>query len=208
MTRTKNKTLGLAGITLGLMLALLMQCTRANPPTPAPTPATAPGTTPATAPAPAPALAPASTVAPAPAVAEAPPPAPWVAPPEAQKLTNSVKATSQSTSQGKQNYMQGCYACHGEKGDGKGANAATLNPHPSSFTDKAAMAKISDGELFWKITNGDGKGMPAYNSQYSDTERWNLVNYIRAFKAMPSPASAPAKPAAPATGKKPAAKKH
>jgi high-affinity iron transporter len=119
-----------------------------------------------------------------------------------------VKATSGSTSQGKQNYMQGCYACHGEKGDGKGANSATLNPHPSSFTDQAAMAKIKDGELFWKITNGDGKGMPAYNSQYSDTERWNLVNYIRTFKAMHSPASAPAKPAAPATGKKPAAKKH
>jgi cytochrome c len=92
-----------------------------------------------------------------------------------------VKATSDSISQGKQSYMQTCYVCHGAKGDGKGANWSALNPPPSSFTDQARMAQISDGELFWKITHGDGKGMPAYHSQFSDTDRWNLVNYLRTF---------------------------
>jgi mono/diheme cytochrome c family protein len=201
MTRTKSITLGLAGLTLGLMLPLLMRCTSATPPTPAPATETAK----ANVPAPTPAMAPASTATPAPAVAAAPPPppVPFIAPPEAKKQTNPVKATKESLSQGKQMYMQGCYACHGEKGDGRGPNAYALTPLPTSFTDQAAMAKVSDGELFWKITNGNGnggKGMPAYNNQYSDTDRWNLVNYIRSFKAEKAAATA-------TTGKKPTHKK-
>ena len=44
----------------------------------------------------------------------------------------------------------------------------------------AAVQSDTDGELFWKITNGRGS-MPAWR-QLPETERWQIVNYIRTLK--------------------------
>jgi mono/diheme cytochrome c family protein len=40
------------------------------------------------------------------------------------------------------------------------------------------MKKATDGELFWKITEGRPP-MPSYEHQLSETQRWQLVNYLR-----------------------------
>ena len=110
---------------------------------------------------------------------------PWKAPEEAKKIANPVKATPESIAKGKTIYYQVCHVCHGEKGDGKGPAGAALNPPLGNFTDKARMDGQTDGELFWKITNGDGGSMASYKNQYSDTDRWNLVNYLRTFCPAP-----------------------
>ncbi|MFZ4986950.1 MAG: c-type cytochrome [Blastocatellia bacterium] len=39
----------------------------------------------------------------------------------------------------------------------------------------------SDGELYWKITNGKSP-MPASRIRFTDEQRWQIVNYIRTFK--------------------------
>jgi mono/diheme cytochrome c family protein len=41
------------------------------------------------------------------------------------------------------------------------------------------MNQATDGELFWKMTTGRSP-MPPW-SQLSDTQRWQLVNYIRSL---------------------------
>ena len=46
--------------------------------------------------------------------------------------------------------------------------------------ETAAAQSDTDGELFWKITNGRG-AMPAWR-QLPETERWQIVNYIRTLK--------------------------
>jgi mono/diheme cytochrome c family protein len=52
-----------------------------------------------------------------------------------------------------------------------------LNIHPAKLSDPK-LSTESDGALFWKITTGK-KPMPTYGKRLSETDRWNLVNYIR-----------------------------
>jgi mono/diheme cytochrome c family protein len=51
------------------------------------------------------------------------------------------------------------------------------------------MKDVTDGELFWKMSKGRGV-MPAWEDQFSETQRWELVNYLRTL--LPKPVSAPA----------------
>jgi DMSO reductase family type II enzyme heme b subunit len=88
---------------------------------------------------------------------------------------------------GKAVYEQKCRSCHGEKGDGQGPGAERLDPRPRDFT--AGLYKIrstrtktpSDQDLFAIITKGmPGTSMPAW-ANLPETDRWNLVAYIKAF---------------------------
>jgi mono/diheme cytochrome c family protein len=105
----------------------------------------------------------------------------WQAPEEAKKVKNPEKSAPESIAKGKEIFTKTCVVCHGDKGDGKGPAGAALNPPPANFTDKKAMDTMTDGELFWKMSKGDGSAMASYEKQISETDRWNLVNYIRTF---------------------------
>jgi mono/diheme cytochrome c family protein len=45
------------------------------------------------------------------------------------------------------------------------------------------MDSMKDGEIYWVATNGIGKTMPAAKDKLSDTERWQVVNYVRSLRA-------------------------
>jgi len=102
----------------------------------------------------------------------------WDAPASAKSISNPVKTSASSISEGKNLYMKDCKSCHGAKGKGDGPKAENLDVSCKDFT-KADFQKQSDGEIFWKITNGRDP-MPTFKSK---TEaRWNLVNYLRTLK--------------------------
>jgi hypothetical protein len=61
--------------------------------------------------------------------------------------------------------------------DADGPAVIELNIHPAKLSDPN-LATESDGALFWKITTGK-KPMPTFGKRFSETDRWNLVNYIR-----------------------------
>ena len=55
-----------------------------------------------------------------------------------------------------------------------------MNPRPADLTQHAFPGIHTDAQLYEWITNGFlGTRMPAFNSTLSDTDRWNLVNFIR-----------------------------
>ncbi len=104
----------------------------------------------------------------------------WVAPASADKIINPIKNDAAAAKSGKKIYAQLCAVCHGAKGKGDGIAAASLNPKPANFKN-AEIQKQTDGALFWKITNGRTP-MAAYKESLSETQRWQLVNYLRTFK--------------------------
>jgi mono/diheme cytochrome c family protein len=101
------------------------------------------------------------------------------APKDAQAVKNPIKADVASLERGKALYAKNCALCHGDKGDGKGPEAAGLTPPPADFTSKEEMGR-TDGALFWVVSNG-GYPMPDYSKTLTENERWDLVNYVRAF---------------------------
>jgi mono/diheme cytochrome c family protein len=70
--------------------------------------------------------------------------------------------------------------CHGVTGKGHGPVGAALNPRPADLTQHAIPGVHTVAQLYEWITNGfPGSRMPAFKSTLSDTDRWNLVNFIR-----------------------------
>lgn len=105
---------------------------------------------------------------------------PWPATDAAMKMKNPVKADAASIGEGKELFAQHCKSCHGAKGKGDGAKAEKIDISCGDFTS-AEFAKASDGELFWKTTEGR-KPMPSFKEKLSDNERWSIVNFMRTLK--------------------------
>jgi mono/diheme cytochrome c family protein len=108
------------------------------------------------------------------------PPVPWVAPADARAVKSPLKATPDVIKAGQETFRENCEVCHGPKGDGTGPTAKTLTIKPANFTDAKMMASETDGSLFWKMSKGRG-AMPSWEDQLSDTERWQLVAFIKTF---------------------------
>lgn len=103
----------------------------------------------------------------------------WVAPPEAKNVKNPVARSDKVIADAKKTAEANCVACHGAKGVGDGPAAAALPVKPANWTSPAVQGE-SDGEIFWKITNGRGP-MPPWK-HLSENDRWALVHYIRTLK--------------------------
>lgn len=106
----------------------------------------------------------------------------WKVPAEAKSLQNPVPATAATLADAREQYANICQKCHGINGDGKIPPGATYfySTKPTNFTNARIVDKMSDGEIFWKMTNGR-KPMPAFKKRLSDEQRWELVNLIRVF---------------------------
>jgi mono/diheme cytochrome c family protein len=101
----------------------------------------------------------------------------WLSPAASAAKKNPITSTPESIGAGQKIYSKTCVMCHGKTGDADGPAVVELNIHPAKLSDPH-LATESDGSLFWKITTGK-KPMPAYGKRLSETDRWNLVNYVR-----------------------------
>ena len=101
--------------------------------------------------------------------------------PESARALKSPLTTAQSKPElGKAAYEKSCAACH--DGDGSARSKATLKPAPTNLVDHR-MDSMKDGEIYWVITNGIAKSMPPFRKQWSDLERWQIVQYVRWLRA-------------------------
>jgi len=103
---------------------------------------------------------------------------PWQAPASAKAVRNPVKPTAAVLKDGGELYQKNCVICHGKAGASNGPAAGSLPQKPADFTDRQMMKNATDGELFWKITTGRVP-MPSWQDRLSETERWELVFYLR-----------------------------
>ena len=100
----------------------------------------------------------------------------WKAPADAKKMKNPVKGVGNA----KKTIQTNCVTCHGASGKGDGPAAAALPPPKPADWTSAKVQSESDGELFWKISNGRG-AMPPWK-HLAEKDRWEIVNYIRTLK--------------------------
>jgi mono/diheme cytochrome c family protein len=101
----------------------------------------------------------------------------WLSPAASAAKKNPIAPTQNSIAAGQKIYSKTCMMCHGKSGDADGPAVIELNIHPARLSNPQLDTE-SDGSLFWKITTGK-KPMPAFGKRLSETDRWNLVNYIR-----------------------------
>jgi mono/diheme cytochrome c family protein len=101
-------------------------------------------------------------------------------PPDDSKRVNAVKPDADSIALGKRTYSSQCAMCHGAAGDGKGDLAEDMKLKLYDYRDPEALKGYTDGDLFYILNKGTEK-MPGQGDRMSDTQKWNLVNYIRSF---------------------------
>ncbi|HEY7024237.1 MAG TPA: cytochrome c [Candidatus Limnocylindrales bacterium] len=102
--------------------------------------------------------------------------------PESQ-LANPVPATVDSIAAGNAVYLNNCSRCHGVDARGGGPDAGTTELRPPALTGPGShLGQHSDGDLHYFINNGLPGGMPAWSSQLTDQEVWEVIDYLRSVQ--------------------------
>ena len=103
------------------------------------------------------------------------------APASAKSLKSPLSADQAKPELGRPLYEKTCLSCHGPDGQAKGAEALKMKPKPTSLADHR-MDSMTDGEIYWVITNGIDKSMPGFKTQLNDADRWRIVAYVRSLR--------------------------
>ena len=111
---------------------------------------------------------------------------PWIVPPAEKARKNPLTAADVNLAAVKEIYGDKCNNCHGDKGKGDGSDAMMYDPPPSDLTDSAKIGKLTDGEIFYQISEGR-KPMPSFKKKLTEEQRWKLVLLVRSFAAPSAP---------------------
>lgn len=102
-------------------------------------------------------------------------------PGSARDLKNPVKLDDTVLNEGRAHFADHCAVCHGNDGKGETEVGKGLYPKAPDMSD--GSPDLSDGELFYIITNGVRlTGMPGWGdprNPRSNEETWQLVHFIR-----------------------------
>src|SRR5262252_7144400 len=101
---------------------------------------------------------------------------------EAKKIKNPVPTSAESVAAGKALYTRNCRFCHGDDAKGNG-QMAPKDTHPSDLTDAKWDRGSTDGEIFLVMRDGAGPDfkMKGMKGRMTDTDMWNVVNYLRSI---------------------------
>ena len=105
-------------------------------------------------------------------------------------IQNPVPADARSLHNGRMYYSINCAVCHGDAGKGDGPITKTKPPaiFPPPLIGASAEGR-TDGYLWAIIRNGRG-AMPSYN-RIEESDRWDVVNYIRGLQGRYQVATGP-----------------
>jgi mono/diheme cytochrome c family protein len=118
----------------------------------------------------------------------------WAVPLAAKQLKNPLPLDPASAAkQILPLFLDKCSECHGERGQGNGPQAKMYDPRPFDLTETARLKEITDGELFYVISQGH-KPMPSYKKKLTEEQRWQLVLLVRYLSNTTPPPVPTAKP--------------
>lgn len=103
----------------------------------------------------------------------------FLIPGDAASQANPVATSPEVLSSAGKIFTTRCAVCHGTDGKGQTAIGSHIYPRAADLTSARVQNK-SDGALHWVIGNGlPHTGMPGWSPLVSDTEIWQLVDYVR-----------------------------
>lgn len=94
-----------------------------------------------------------------------------------KELIDPYLETKVSKARGQEVYLQFCFPCHGEKGEGDGPVVMKKFPRPPSY-NSARIKAFTKGRIFHVITKGF-RLMPSHGSQILERDRWFVAQYIK-----------------------------
>jgi mono/diheme cytochrome c family protein len=102
--------------------------------------------------------------------------------PDGKKMKNPVASSADSIAAGQALYTKNCRFCHGADAKGNGP-MAPKDTHPSDLTDAKWDRGGTDGELFLVLRDGAAPDfkMKGYKGRMSETDMWNVINYVRSI---------------------------
>ncbi len=103
----------------------------------------------------------------------------WQAPAAVAADANPYPSSPATLAQGREVFTLQCTPCHGASGKGDGPAGAFLGKPMPDFT-KPEFQQQTDGELFWKISNGNAP-MPTFSEILETEQRWVVVDFLRTF---------------------------
>jgi mono/diheme cytochrome c family protein len=106
------------------------------------------------------------------------------APAEFAGLNNPYTGDQAAIAEGAALFATTCATCHGATGLGDGPAALGLDPQPATLADQDMMMSMSDGYLFWRVSEGGAKepfnsAMPAWKGVYNEEQIWKLIAFLR-----------------------------
>ena len=104
------------------------------------------------------------------------------------EVPQKLSETPEAIAAGKKVYEKRCWYCHGIEGQGDGPASKTMFPKPRNFTRNEYKVRSTtfgsvptDEDLFRIITSGiEGTAMPFW-STIAETERWQVIYYVKTF---------------------------
>jgi hypothetical protein len=105
---------------------------------------------------------------------------PQMTPDDAAKK-NPIAPTPEGLAEARKLYGYHCAMCHNKNGDGKGDLAVEMKLDLHDWRDSSSIEKMTDGELFFIVSNGKGKMLGGEGDRTPEKVRWNLVNLVRSF---------------------------
>ena len=101
---------------------------------------------------------------------------------DGKKMKNPVATSAESIGAGQALFTKNCRFCHNADAKGNGP-MAPKDTHPSDLTDAKWDRGATDGELFLVLRDGAGPEftMKGYKSRMSETDMWNVINFLRSL---------------------------
>jgi mono/diheme cytochrome c family protein len=95
-------------------------------------------------------------------------------------MQNSIPDSPEVEKEAMAHWADHCAACHANDGSGQNTMGRQMYP-PAPDMRKQGTQKMTDGELFYIIENGERMtGMPAWGgTKHGQADSWKLVRFIR-----------------------------
>ncbi len=106
----------------------------------------------------------------------------WDVPEEERAVNNPLEVSPEVLAAGEASYKKQCILCHGDSFKSDGSAVAMFPKKPPDLSTKAARERLTDGEIFYKITVGKTP-MPAMETKLTVEERWQVVHYVRSLQS-------------------------